>query len=134
MAKAMLYEPQKESHEETSTILAVVGSRSYADYPTFTSEMDALRKEIDICEIVSGGARGADSMAERYARENGIEMRVFKPDWRLHGRKAGLLRNLDIVGRANYVIAFWDGNSPGTRSAINIARKTNKNVKVIKIA
>jgi hypothetical protein len=75
-------------------------------------------------EIVSGGARGVDRCAERYAKENNLKLTVFLPDYDQHGRSAPILRNKTIVEYADFVVAFWDGSSRGTYFVIDYCRKT----------
>lgn len=77
-------------------------------------------------EIVSGGARGADSLAERYANERGLATKIFLPDWESHGKGAGFIRNRDIVDYADYVIAFWDFKSKGTGHTVGLAKVSQK--------
>lgn len=81
-----------------------------------------------ISEIVSGGARGADSLAERYAQENDIQLTVFPAEWDKYGKSAGYRRNHQIIDYADVVLAFWDGQSKGTKHAIELAEKQNKPV------
>ena len=102
-------------------ILGVVGSRGFSDYP----RMKRVLSEYAIKKIVSGGAKGADSLAERYAKENSIPVLKHIPDWS-QGKSAGIKRNVKIVDDAEGVVAFWDGNSPGTKHSIDLARKNNK--------
>jgi hypothetical protein len=111
-------------------ILAVIGSRTFNNYIQLKCELDLFK---NITMIISGGAQGADTLAERYAKEHDIELRVYYPDWKTYGRKAGPLRNIDIVSAADYVVAFWDGVSPGTKSSIDIAKKLNKPYRIINI-
>jgi predicted Rossmann fold nucleotide-binding protein DprA/Smf involved in DNA uptake len=110
--------------------LAVVGSRSFNDYDLLSSTISQL---VDVSCIVSGGAQGADSLGERYANENGIAFQVFLPDWKKHGRSAGIQRNLQILENSDAVVAFWDGKSKGTRHTIETARKMGKHVQVINV-
>ena len=113
--------------------LAVVGSRTFRDY----AFMRDVLGQFQITEIVSGGARGADSLAERYAHERGLPIRVFPAEWDRHGRlfpaewnrhgkAAGMIRNREIVAAADEVVAFWDGRSRGTQQAIEFARACGK--------
>lgn len=74
-----------------------------------------------ISEIVSGTARGIDELGERYAKEKGIPVKLFKPDWSM-GKRAGPLRNLDMAKYAQALIAVWDGTSPGTAHMIRAAK------------
>lgn len=108
--------------------LAIIGSRSTSaeSYPQLVREIDALvlAEGEAVSVIISGGAVGADTLlAERYARERGIPIRIFLPDYAAHGRRAPLLRNQLIVGEASVVLAFWDGRSPGTAHALRMARR-----------
>ncbi len=76
--------------------------------------------------IVSGGARGIDSLAEIEAKNLKIKTIIFKPDWDRYGKKAGFLRNILIINEADKVIAFWDGASKGTKHSIDLAIKQDK--------
>ena len=106
---------------------AVVGSRTFSDYGLLSDALDEAQRGGEvITEIISGGARGADTLAERYAAERGIPVKIFKPDWQLYGRSAGMIRNADIVGEADRVAAFWDGESHGTGNSIQLAREQGK--------
>lgn len=104
--------------------LAVVGSRTFNDY----ARMCEVLERFEIIEVISGGARGADALVERYARERGLPIREFAADLDTHGKSAGFLRNRDIVAAADEVVAFWDGRSRGTQHAIELARTSAKPV------
>ena len=106
--------------------VAVIGSRTFDDYILLYETLD----KYEIAKIISGGAKGADSLAKKYSISKNIPILELKPNWDL-GRHAGLLRNTDIVNAADIVIAFWDGKSNGTRDSINKAKKLNKTVNVI---
>jgi hypothetical protein len=81
--------------------------------------------------LVSGGAKGADTLGERYAKEHNIETKIFLPDWEKYGKKAGFLRNTDIINEAELIIAFWDGQSKGTKDSIDKAFKSEKKLLII---
>jgi hypothetical protein len=87
----------------------------------------------DVNEIISGGAGGVDSLAEGYALAKNIPIRVFKPDWKQFGSRAGIVRNAEMVKEADAVIAIWDKKSKGTKSSIDFARKENKPLYVLEI-
>lgn len=106
--------------------VAVIGSRGFNNYELIKETLSSL----DITLVVSGGAMGADTLGERYARENGIPTKIFKPDW-TKGRGAGFLRNTDIINEADTVVAFWDGKSRGTLDSIKKAEKQGKKVLII---
>ena len=82
-------------------------------------------------EIVSGGARGADGLAKAFAYDNGLAYKEFTANWEKHGPHAGMLRNSEIVKRADSVLAFWDGKSNGTADTINKAVAAKKPVTII---
>lgn len=108
--------------------IAVVGSRTFSKYALLKQTLD----EYGIETIVSGGARGADSLAARYAKENSIRLIELKPDWQGKGKSAGFQRNGNIVDESDGVIAFWDGVSCGTFDTIQKAKRVGKLIKVIK--
>ena len=105
--------------------LAVVGSRNFTDYETAKVILDELQKDIGFDRIVSGGANGADSLAEKYAWANDIDIAIFVPDWSI-GKQAGFIRNVEIWDNADYGVAFWDGKSKGTAHSFKLAKKQKK--------
>ena len=115
--------------------IAIVGSRDFVDYDNFVQRLNKILNEnqIKVSVIVSGGARGVDTLAERFAEENHLETKIFKPNWEI-GRHAAFLRNTDIVESADIVIAFWDGFSRGTKDSITKAKKRNKRLFIEKIS
>jgi hypothetical protein len=108
--------------------LAIVGSRTFNDYNVLKQVITKLLEENNykIKNIVSGGARGADTFAEQYAKENGIVSIVYKADWDTYGKKAGFLRNVDIINNCDVCLAFWDGESRGTKHDLELCEKYNK--------
>lgn len=109
------------------TRVAIVGSRWYPEQSHVRNFVMGLPKDT---VVLSGGAKGVDSWAEKWARYYGLDVEVFPADWEKHGRRAGYLRNVDIVNACDRVVAFWDGASPGTRHTIEIARKAGKPVAI----
>lgn len=112
--------------------VAIVGSRTFDNYLLLKETLDIINDCNNIKMIISGGARGADKLGERYAKENDIETLIFIPDWKKFGKSAGFIRNKDIVENSDKVVAFWDGKSKGTLSSINLAKKLNKELEIIK--
>ena len=104
--------------------VAVIGSRGL--------HVNDLGKYLpkDTTEIVSGGARGIDSDARAYAQEHGIPLKEFLPDYPKYGRSAPLKRNLLIIEYADVVLAFWGGQSRGTKYVIDHCRKQRVPVRV----
>jgi hypothetical protein len=108
--------------------LAVVGSRQFNDYALLVATLDQI-KPIEL--IISGGAKGADTLAEQYAKDRGIATQIYLPEWEKYGKSAGIRRNHDIMKNADQVVAFWDGCSPGTSHSIKIAEKMGAPVKLV---
>ena len=105
--------------------VAVIGSRNL--------EIEDIGKYIPpkTTEIVSGGARGIDTVAKNYAIKNNIKLVEFKPDYRRYGKGAPLKRNLQIIAYADIVIAIWDGKSKGTKYVINNCEKNKLKVIIV---
>ncbi|MBF0266656.1 MAG: DUF2493 domain-containing protein [Gammaproteobacteria bacterium] len=110
--------------------LAIIGSRSFNNYDLLKSTLNDNFNNITC--IISGGAKGADSLAEKYAFENNIATIIFKPDWKKYGRGAGIIRNKDIISNSDAAIAFWDGESKGTLNSINLCEKEQTPITVVK--
>ena len=102
--------------------VAVVGSRGLS--------VRDLGKYLppDTTEIISGGARGVDTSARLYAHEHDIKLTEFLPEYDRYGRKAPLIRNMDIIHHADLVLAFWDKKSNGTRYVIKKCREIGKQI------
>jgi len=112
--------------------IAVVGGRDFNDYELLKSEMvKFINENNNIQALVSGGAKGADSLAERLAVELSIPIQVFKPDYKRFGRAATLVRNTEIVEHSDVIFAFWNGSSKGTLDSINKAKKMKKKLFVV---
>jgi len=103
--------------------LAIIGSRTFNDYSIlklFVLKSVNLNK---FDTIVSGGAKGADTLAEKFAEEFNLDMEVYLPDWNQNGKIAGFLRNQTIIDNADAVIAFVVNKSKGTLDSIIKAKK-----------
>lgn len=107
--------------------VAIVGSRSAVAVDI------AAHLHTRPSEIISGGAVGVDTLAAEYAQANGISLTVIKPDYDKYGRRATHVRNREMVMRADWVLAFWDGKSKGTESSINQALRLGKHVEIVKL-
>lgn len=109
--------------EEFRVIIA--GTRDFDDYGLLCRHTDYMlsdKRTKRRIVIVSGAARGADTLGEQYARERGYQIRRYPADWYKYGKKAGPLRNDLMARNADALIAYWDGRSPGTSNMIETAR------------
>jgi len=116
--------------------LIVAGSRGFNNYGFLKERLDYYLSKIeDEIEIVSGTARGADKLGERYAEERGYLIKRMPADWGKYGLRAGYIRNEEMAMYAapdGGCVCFWDGISSGTGHMIDLARKHKLKVKVIK--
>ena len=106
-------------------IIAAAGSRC-----TAPCDSGAYLPE-NITEIVSGGAKGVDSVAREYALSRNIKLTEFLPEYEKNGKAAPIKRNERMAGYADEVFVFWDGKSRGTKSVKDLFEKAGKRVTVI---
>ena len=112
----------------------IAGGRYFNDYALLCEKCDSIlsqKRQSHSVVIVSGTARGADTLGERYAQERGYAVERFPADWEHAGKAAGFIRNAQMASVADALIAFWDGQSKGTANMIGIARKRNLLVRVV---
>lgn len=107
----------------------IAGSRTFKNDELLWKVMKEFK---DVSEVLCGGARGADERGQLWAYEHGIPVKMFIPDWDRFGKAAGMKRNIQMAEYADALIAFWDGESPGTKNMIAEATKRGLNVTVIK--
>ena len=113
--------------------IAITGSRKFTDFNRLCQVLDGLAPT----EIVSGGAKGADTLAERYADEHGLPKKIFLPKFKTdkntpYHPRSYHIRNHSIVDYSDMVVAFWDGVSGGTKNTIDYADKVNKSPLIIR--
>lgn len=115
--------------------IIIAGGRDFNDYNLLKEKVDNLiseKRKTHQIYIVSGKARGADSLGEKYANENGLNIVEFPADWDKFGKSAGYKRNVEMAENADALIAFWDGDSRGTKHMIDIAKEKNLPTRIIK--
>lgn len=131
--------------------IIIAGSRDFNDYTKLKDEsLKAIYRTFGKIDknnvtIISGHAKGADSLGERFAKEYGLNLQIFPADWDKHGRSAGFIRNKEMAAFAKgenaessdetiqgMLIAFWDGESKGTKAMIELAKNKKMPVVVIK--
>lgn len=128
--------PGSEPIKDGRFYCLVAGSRSFEHYGLLKQKLDKMLKNKSDIVIVSGGANGADTLAERYAKEKGYELKVMKADWYRYGKKAGYIRNEQMHRYiAQYkdrgCVCFWDGESRGTRNNFDLCEKYNTPLRII---
>jgi hypothetical protein len=115
----------------------IAGGRDFDDYDYLECTLVDLfcpTSNYPNIEVVSGTARGADTLGERFASDSATPVRQFKPDWETHGRVAGFIRNQDMAEYADVLVAFWNGESRGTRDMIDRALREGLEVHVYRYA
>lgn len=117
---------------EIQTKVIVAGGRDFDNYELLSKILDKFISEQDNHTIISGGAKCADELGVRYARHNNISLIIKPANWNLYGKKAGHIRNIEMVNIATDLIAFWDGRYKGTKHIIRYAQSLNIPVKIIK--
>jgi predicted Rossmann fold nucleotide-binding protein DprA/Smf involved in DNA uptake len=114
--------------------LIIAGSRSLEDYSWMEAKLNKILSDTsEPVVVISGGAKGADRLGERYAEERGFEVVVMPAEWEKHGKKAGYLRNKQMAEQCTHAVIFWDGESPGSRHMISICENLNIPHRVIRI-
>ena len=121
--------------------IIIAGSRDFNDYELLKREALNILKQNnrpkDTVKIISGTARGADTLGEQFAKEFGLEVKKFIPDWDRLGKRAGYIRNAEMAKYATkddnngMLIAFWDGKSKGTKHMIDLANRYGLEVHVV---
>ena len=100
----------------------VCGGRAFDDRDMLNAALDKVHQERGFTLLIAGGARGADTLAEEWANAVGLPCTVYRADWENLGRKAGPIRNQQMLdeGRPDLVVAFPGGR--GTADMVGRAR------------
>lgn len=106
--------------------LVICGTRTFTDFEEFQIILNNMGWDFKEITIISGGARGADTLAEKFSTVHRIPFIKMPALWNQLGKGAGLIRNEQMAKKADVVVAFWDGKSKGTRDMID--RSLNKGV------
>ncbi len=116
--------------------IIIAGGRDFDNYPLLVGKVDEIitrwRRYNNKIEIVSGKAKGADSLGERYAQQRGFKLKQFPANWEKHGKSAGYKRNKQMAGYADICICFWDGESKGTAHMIDLTEEYGLTLHIIK--
>ena len=122
-----------EAKQKFKVIIA--GGREFNDYGLLCQTCDRMlsqKQRTHSIVIVSGTARGADTLGERYAQERGYSIEQYPADWEHEGKAARLIRNAHMASVADALIAFWDGQSKGTAHMIGQARQKSLPYRVVR--
>ena len=105
--------------------LLIAGSRSIKEYD--------LEKHIPdgTTMIITGGANGIDTLAEKYADKKHLSKLILRPQYKIYGRYAPLKRNEEMIELCDIVLVIWDGHSKGTKHTISYADKIGKRLILI---
>lgn len=114
--------------------LIVAGGREFNDSVLLAETLSKALINISYSnvELVCGGARGADSLGEQWAKANGVAIKYFIPDWDGLGKSAGHVRNRQMGDYANAAVIYWDGASKGSKGMLDYMNKLGKPVRVIR--
>lgn len=105
--------------------LLIAGSRSITEFDL----SEYVSNDADL--IICGGAKGIDTVAEKYADDHRISKLVLRPNYALYGKAAPLKRNEVMIDLADSVLVIWDSKSRGTKYTIDYAKKKEKSVTVV---
>ena len=109
--------------------LAVIGSRGFDNYELVEKVLNEYKDKVTL--VISGGAKGADTLGEQWAKNNNINTLIYPAEWEKYGKRAGHIRNTDIINSCEFCIAFWDGKSAGTQDSIKKAQQMKKQVLIV---
>ena len=110
--------------------LAVIGTKKFIDYRILSNILDKIP---NIKMIISGGAIGTDTLAEKYAVQDKINFLKFPPNYKKYGDKAKHIRDKLIVEECDELIAFWDGECEGTKYTLDYAEQLGKPIKIVQV-
>lgn len=131
----IVYDPNKETIK-----VIIAGGRDYANYSFMKKQLNSLFRNVKNTHnitILTGGAQGADRLAEFYAKTHNFKVEKFIPDWNKYASNnpmkknpAGVIRNKEMVDEGTHLVAFWDGVSNGTKNTILTSHKANLKIRV----
>jgi hypothetical protein len=117
--------------EKIGYYVIVAGGRDFNNYALLEEKLFKLFSNKLHVVIISGMAKGADSLGERYAREHGHVVSYFPALWAQHGARAGFIRNEEMAKYADACVCFWDGKSTGTKHMMDTAETMGLQLRVI---
>ena len=109
--------------------IAIVGGRNFDNYTRLCKVLEPYKKYCDT--EICGEAKGADNLGKKWAKENNIEVKSYPAEWDKHGKAAGHIRNEEMAQESDFIVAFWDGKSRGTKNMIDNCFRLQKNILVV---
>lgn len=119
----------------TNYCVIIAGSRDVDDPALLRAALEDA--SLPIGEVVSGAARGVDTLGEQWAEAHGVPVERFpitSDDWELHGKSAGRKRNADMLlytlksPLKSAILTLWDGQSKGTAHMIGLGIANERNI------
>lgn len=121
------YNVNKNENDISDVKLAIVGSRTITDEKFVNRILNCYKFMFGLpIKVISGGAKGIDTIGESWADKLNIEKEIFIPDWDKYGNTAGFIRNEDIINNCDVCLAIWDGESNGTKNDFELCEKYQK--------
>lgn len=117
--------------------LIVFGTRTFADERLLAERLDHFTAALGKIVVVTGGADGADRLADAWASDRKHTRMIFYPDWDKHGKSAGPIRNQEMIDhvlpkQARFAVGFWDGKSRGTADMIARVKSAGIPLRVVR--
>jgi hypothetical protein len=109
----------------------VAGGRDFDDYNLLEEKLNNLFSKTAHVVIISGMAKGVDSLAVKYAENNKLRVSEFPAKWQKFGNASGFRRNVEMARFADACVCFWNGKSPGTKHMIETARRMKLKLRII---
>ena len=116
--------------------LIIAGGRDFTDSKMLSGALDQLVNRGELKDyavsIVTGMARGADMLGRKFALAFNVKRYEFPADWNQYGKRAGFIRNKQMGDFADGLLAFWDGQSRGTKQMIEYMQSLGKPTYIIR--
>ena len=109
----------------------IAGGRDFNNYSLLSEKLDKLFSQRNDVVIVSGMAKGADTLAVKYADDKKIRVSEFKAEWLKYGYSSGFRRNVEMARFADACVCFWDGKSSGTKHMIETAKRHHLKLRIV---
>ncbi len=109
--------------------IAIVGGRTFDNYEKLKTVLNPYKSYCT--QEICGMANGADKLGKKWAEDNFINVKCYPADWDKFGKGAGHIRNKQMAIDADFVVAFWDCKSRGTKNMIDTTMELKKSILVV---